>query len=132
MSHNGTIIWDWNGTLLNDVDICLECINSLLAKRRHPELNREKYVQIFTFPVRDYYVKAGFDFTHESFDKIAIEFIQAYHQKLPDANIFPDVTGVLQTFQKNNFLQVIVSAMEHQSLVKSVEEKGIEEYFEII
>ena len=25
------IVWDWNGTLFDDIDLCLECINTLLV-----------------------------------------------------------------------------------------------------
>ncbi len=27
------IIWDWNGTLLNEVQMCVNCMNELLGKR---------------------------------------------------------------------------------------------------
>jgi len=63
-----TIIWDWNGTLLNDVDICVESINILLSERGHKPLSKSLYREIFTFPVKAYYELAGFDFTNESFD----------------------------------------------------------------
>ncbi|MBN2174905.1 MAG: HAD family hydrolase [Bacteroidales bacterium] len=126
------IIWDWNGTLLNDVDICLDCINHLLESRNHPKLIIEKYKQIFTFPVQDYYVKAGFDFSREPFDIIAMEFIDLYRQKLPLAKIFPETTEVLNVFKRNHYRQVMISAMEHNSLINSVKEKGLENYFDII
>jgi phosphoglycolate phosphatase len=132
MFKNGTIIWDWNGTLLNDVDICLYCINNLLNKRGHNSLSRDKYREIFTFPVQDYYVKAGFDFTHEPFDEIAMEFINLYQEKLPGATIFQDVQPVLEYFRDKNFRQVMVSAMEHQSLLKSVKERNILDFFEVV
>ncbi|RLD72105.1 MAG: HAD family hydrolase, partial [Bacteroidetes bacterium] len=45
------ILWDWNGTLLDDTDICVQCINSLLETRQLNLLNKERYRKIFTFPV---------------------------------------------------------------------------------
>lgn len=44
------IIWDWNGTLFDDVDICVDNINWLLKKYNLPEITKEKYREIFTFP----------------------------------------------------------------------------------
>jgi len=132
MFKNGTIIWDWNGTLLNDVDICLDCINNLLINRGQKSLTIDKYREIFTFPVQDYYVKAGFDFTHEPFDKIAMEFIDLYQKKLPGAAIFQDVEHVLKYFRENNFRQFMVSAMEHQLLIRTVRERNIFDFFEIV
>ena len=127
-----TIIWDWNGTLLDDVDICVDVINELLVSRNHQPLNKNRYREIFTFPVKDYYSEAGFDFSKEPFDKIAIEFIDKYHENLQKASLFQDVSHVLSSFRENGFRQYMLSAMEHQSLLNSVKEKGISGFFQDI
>lgn len=127
-----TIIWDWNGTLLNDLDICIISINKLLGERNLVTLDKKDYQDIFTFPVKDYYEIAGFDFSQESFDKVAVDFMDLYHQQLPDTNIFEEVKPLLELFQANHFRQIIISAMEHESLVKTVKEKGIYNFFDKI
>ena len=106
-----TIIWDWNGTLLNDTDICIESMNLLLQKRNHPVLTKDRYREIFTFPVRDYYIKAGFNFESEPFDLIALEFMDLYFSRLPKANIFSEAGQVLSIFQQRKITQVLISAM---------------------
>jgi phosphoglycolate phosphatase len=78
MQGINTIIWDWNGTLLDDVDMCIESINILLKRRNLDMLSRKRYRDIFTFPVRDYYETAGFNFSKEPWDKVAHEFIDLY------------------------------------------------------
>ncbi|RLC23730.1 MAG: HAD family hydrolase [Deltaproteobacteria bacterium] len=127
-----TIIWDWNGTLLNDVDICIGVINDLLVNRNNQPLDKNRYREIFTFPVKDYYTTAGFDFSKEPFDEIAIEFIEKYLDQLKNAGLFMDVTHVLNTFKENGFTQYMLSAMEHKSLLYSVKENGIYKYFQEI
>lgn len=127
-----TIIWDWNGTLLNDVDICIDVINDLLSNRNHPQLTKERYHDIFTFPVKDYYTEAGFDFSSEPFDKIAIEFMDGYFENLKRANLFKDVVNVLKAFREMGFRQYMLSAMEHNALLNSVKGKGIFDYFQEI
>jgi phosphoglycolate phosphatase len=62
-----SIIWDWNGTLLNDIDFCVKTINNLLIKRGLPKLSNGNYREVFSFPVKDYYRKIGFDFSKEDF-----------------------------------------------------------------
>ena len=127
-----TIIWDWNGTLLNDAQICLEGINILLEHRNLPGLEMERYRQIFTFPVRDYYQAAGFDFNKEPFEIPAEEFIVHYKRLLPQAGLFHDVHETLQGFDKLGIRQFIVSAMEQQALEQSVSERGIRPFFEAV
>jgi phosphoglycolate phosphatase len=127
-----TIIWDWNGTLLNDTDICIESMNLLLQKRNHPILTKDRYREIFTFPVRDYYIKAGFNFESEPFDVIALEFMDLYFPRLPKANIFSEARQVLSIFQQRKITQVLISAMEHEALVNSVKEKALFKFFNYI
>ena len=55
------IMWDWNGTLLNDSHMAVMVINQTLAKRDMPTIDHERYQQIFGFPVIDYYRRLGFD-----------------------------------------------------------------------
>ena len=45
------VIWDWNGTLLDDVDLCVEALNWLLAQFGYPQrYDRAQYQGIFGFP----------------------------------------------------------------------------------
>ncbi len=127
-----TIIWDWNGTLLNDVEMCVESINTLLKERNLKLLSREKYREIFTFPVRDYYEIAGFDFEKESWDNVAHDFMDLYFSKLDKTSVFPEASMVLKIFQQNGFRQFMLSAMKHESLISSVKGKGLANYFEDI
>lgn len=56
------IIWDWNGTILNDVDHAVAMMNTLLVEHNLPLIDREYYREIFDFPVLHYYQKLGFNF----------------------------------------------------------------------
>lgn len=125
-----TIIWDWNGTLLNDLEICIQCMNLLLKRRNLPILTIEKYRRIFTFPVKSYYRSAGFDFNKEPFETPAMEFIDLYHQTLSKAKLFSDVVNVLEYIAKKGISQSVLSAMEHESLVQSLKDNQILPFFE--
>jgi len=104
----------------------------MLGKRNLPLLTKKIYRDIFTFPVKDYYKSAGFDFEKEDFEVPAMEFIRCYHQLLKDAALFPDVRKVLEYFKDKGLKQCILSAMEHNSLIDSLKDKGILEYFDLI
>ena len=55
----GGIIWDWNGTLLNDIELCVLTINELLERRNLTLLSVEDYREVFSFPVKNYYQKTN-------------------------------------------------------------------------
>jgi phosphoglycolate phosphatase len=132
MNRINSIIWDWNGTLLNDVDICIESINILLKKRNLPVLSKRRYRHIFTFPVKNYYIESGFDFTLESWERVATDFMDLYFSKLPVTGIFPEAPNVLRILKQEGYKQILVSAMEHESLVRSVRDKGLYPYFDSV
>jgi len=126
------IIWDWNGTLLNDTDICVDCMNKVLARRNIPLLDKNRYREIFTFPVKEYYQKAGLDFDKEDFEIPAMEFINLYYEQLHMADLFPCVEDVLTGFKNKDCFQAVLSAMEHDSLEISLKAKGVYSYFDEI
>jgi phosphoglycolate phosphatase len=127
-----TIIWDWNGTLLNDRAICLESINVLLQKRALPQLTDELYREVFGFPVQDYYTQIGFDFEKEPFEVPAHEFIVEFSKRLPQCPLHTNAERALSTFKYMGLKQVILSAMEQEKLLQSVVDLNIEDYFEKI
>ena len=127
-----TIFWDWNGTLLNDVDMCVSCINHLLQKRQLPLLDRARYRDVFTFPVKDYYEQIGFDFNREDFEIPAHEFMDLYHRFLPDTPLFSCAEDTLKYFRQKGYQQLVLSAMEHESLLKTLKERNIFGYFDAV
>lgn len=126
------IVWDWNGTLLNDVHICVDSINIMLDARNLPTLDYTSYRNVFGFPVREYYEKAGFNFFNEPFDVAAIQFIDIYRERLRRSHLFPEVFEVLAKITMLQLPQYILSAMEQQLLEISLTEKGIPHFFKFI
>lgn len=125
-----TIIWDFNGTLLDDMQVCIDCMNIMLKERSLPVLDLKRYREIFTFPVRDYYLSLGFDFQKESFEIPAHQFIDLYRENLHFAPLQTDAVETLEYFEQLHFQQVILSAMEQEFLVDTLKSKGILKYFD--
>jgi phosphoglycolate phosphatase len=125
-----TIIWDWNGTLLNDIDYCVSTMNSLLADRNLPLLDTKKYREVFSFPVKEYYQTIGFDFTKEDFSIPAHQFIDLYTRNFDSCPLQNSAVEVLSFLQEKGVRQFVLSAMEHEMLEKTIEMKGITRFFE--
>ena len=123
------IIWDWNGTLLNDVELCADIMNNLLSTRSLPTITLEKYREIFTFPVKDYYIKAGHDFVNESFEKIGKDFIEEYEKRKTECTLYPFAAEILQMFHSLKIKQHLLSAYKQNNLENIIKHFGIEKYF---
>jgi phosphoglycolate phosphatase len=123
------IIWDWNGTLLDDVDIVIDAMNSLLKRRNLPLLDIDKYKNIFTFPVKDYYAQLGFDFNIEPFEQLASEFISEFCSEKYQFRLHNGVEEVLNSINKLGIGQSILSASQEQELIEVVSKLKINDYF---
>jgi phosphoglycolate phosphatase len=123
------ILWDWNGTMLNDVDICVDSINQLLSSRQMRPINSKLYKEVFDFPVRNYYETLGFDFSFESFEDLSEEFISTYNSKIKNAALHAEVVEVLNYFQAKGKTQIVISAMEQKMLEKMLNEYKISHFF---
>jgi phosphoglycolate phosphatase len=123
------IIWDWNGTLLDDVNIAIDAMNNLLKKRSLPLLDMEKYKEIFIFPVKDYYARLGFNFMAEPFEKLAAEFISEFSSDKYQFRLYDGVEEVLDRISNLGISQSILSASQEQELNKDVSKLNINDYF---
>ena len=123
------IIWDWNGTLLNDAWLFVDIMNSVLENRNMDTITVEKYRMIFGFPVEDYYKKLGFDLKKESFEKSGLEFITKYKKRRYEAKLYPNVKSILSKLSSRNIEHSILSA-QHQTLLDDLTTYyNIREYF---
>ena len=126
------IIWDWNGTLLNDVDYCRRIINRILVENELPKLSLEKYREIFTFPVQDYYKEAGLDFSKTSFEILGKDFIDEYETKKLTCSLHDNAAEVLLSINKAGIGQSVLSAYLHENLVNILNHYNLTQYFENI
>lgn len=126
------IIWDWNGTLLNDVNFCRKIINRILVENNLPELSLNRYREIFTFPVQDYYQAAGLDFTKTSFEVMGKDFIDEYEENKLTCSLHKNAIQVLSAIHKMRIGQSVLSAYLHENLVSILNHYNLTQYFDNI
>ena len=124
------IIWDFNGTLLNDVGICVDCLNTLLKSHGMSEKTEEEYKKIFTFPIKEYYRRAGFDFDVTDYDTLAHEWTD-YYRSRADLELFDGAEKTLKTLANRGLKQIIISftASSFDALFEQTKVLGIDGYF---
>ena len=126
------IVWDWNGTLVNDAWLFVELMNEELKQRNLSLIDIEKYKEHFTFPVKQYYKNLGFDFKKENFKEVGYNFIQKYKKRKHEPLLFEEAKEILKTISGLGISQSIVSAQEHSLLQESVAHYQITNFFESI
>ena len=124
------IIWDWNGTLLDDAWLCVEILNRMLTCRGMGKITLAEYQMHFDFPVIDYYIRLDFDFDKEAFDDVAQEYIRAYETERFRCKLQSGVERIVKSLRDRGFLQSVLSASQQSSLIDALEFFGLNNLFE--
>lgn len=124
------IVWDFNGTLIDDVMLGVGATNILLARRGIPEIDLATYYREFGFPVKDYYVRIGFDFSRERYEDVADEWILEYRRLENTVSLRAGVTELLAAFRDRGLSQTVLSASEQGMLEEQLIALGIRPYFD--
>ena len=127
-----TLIWDFNGTIVDDLDLAVRSVNAQLTERRLPTLTLDRYRDVFEFPVERYYRKIGFDLDHESMADVSADFFRTYAPGLATCPLHDGVRPVLEGHRASGLRQFVLSAMEEELLVRTVDRLGIAEFFDAI
>lgn len=123
------IIWDWNGTLLNDRWFCIEIMNGVLRRRDMKEMTENWFLENFCFPVKDYYIKLGFDFEKEPFSISGSEFIKDYMNQHHIPKLHSEAKTTLEYFNEKGITQSILSAASQVMLDDILKYHDIRDYF---
>ncbi len=123
------VIWDWNGTLLDDVDCCHRTIEKLLSNHGLSPITLEEYRAVFHFPVIDYYKELGFDFNQLSFENIALEWVAIYENLQDDARLFPGMRDLLIKLSGMGICSHILTAAREVDVERLAENFHIRSFF---
>ena len=124
------LVWDWNGTLIDDVWLCVDVVNAMLRQRGLPPIDPSSYRDTFGFPVINYYRHLGFDFDRESFEDLSVAYINAYQDRREECALHPRAREVLAAVRQAGIGQSILSAYEQQMLETLIERLDLGRHFD--
>ena len=124
------LIWDWNGTLLDDVAAAVGALNRMLVKRGACPITIEHYRRRFGFPVRPFYAELGVDLAKWDWDEICEDFHNFVLEE-PQA-VRPDARDALELAASLGFRQSILSALRQDKLEAALAANGFTGFFDRI
>ena len=125
------VIWDWNGTLLNDISASLASVNDMLALRGMPSMDVDYYRECICVPIIGFYEKA-FDMENEDYEVIIKQYNEGYLKHLDECNLTDGVVEVIDYFEKNGVKQAVISSSNNDLLIKNVTKYGIFDRFDAV
>lgn len=125
------IVWDWNGTLLDDLDDAVTALNRMLVARDCAPTTKVYYRAHFGFPVRPFYAELGVDLDKWDWDQICIDFHQ-FFAEAQAKKIRDGARDALELAKTLGFRQGLLSAHREDMLREAVAEAGLAAYFDFI
>lgn len=126
-----TVIWDYNGTILDDMMLSLKIENMMLAERGlKAGYTAEQYRDLYRMPMIDYYRDIGYTFENESFADIAEEFNDIYDEHFDELKLCRGVTDTLNDALAKGYQNVILSSCENNKLHEQCGWLHIDSYFQ--
>lgn len=124
------VLWDWNGTIIDDASILCEVFNAVIEPRGCQPISLERYREIYRHPIKEMYRDAGFDFDRYSFEEVSHEWHDRYLQVLPEVALHHDTMLALESLQKRGSRQMVLSALPQTLLNESIKTRGVDHFFE--
>lgn len=125
------IIWDWNGTLLNDVSASLASINDMLKIREMPPIDINIYRESIGVPIRKFYERV-FDMEKEDYSIIINQYNNGYLKHLESCKLTDGAIEAIEYIRKNGSRQAVVSSSNNEQLCENIKKYGLDGCFEAV
>lgn len=132
MKHD-LVIWDFNGTITDDLQLGIDAVNLLLSRRSLPVIDStERYHELFRFPVRDYYAAAGFDFEKWPYEELAKEWVEEYNKGVPRLKTHDGVSETIDAVRNAGLKQIVLSSSDRTMLESQLKRLGLYDRFDAV
>jgi phosphoglycolate phosphatase-like HAD superfamily hydrolase len=121
------LVWDWNGTLLDDLHLVVSSSNVAFASAGGRDVDADEHRRAFRRPVADFYAEMlGRAIGEEEFGRLDQIFHDAYRLGLTDVSLAADAQAAIKTWPGS---QSLLSMWFHHELVPAVESYGLSGLF---
>ncbi|MER6776987.1 MULTISPECIES: HAD family hydrolase [unclassified Streptomyces] len=124
------IVWDWNGTLLHDIDAVIAATNASFAEFGFAPITLERYRELYVVPVPKFYERLmGRLPTDAEWEVMDETFHRHYWAAADAAGLTAGARELLRDWQADGLTQSLLSLAPHEKLVPLVQAHDIDRHF---
>ncbi|MFI8963673.1 HAD family hydrolase [Streptomyces sp. NPDC053493] len=128
--HAKHLVWDWNGTLLDDIAAVIGATNAAFAELGLEAITLERYRDLYTVPVPKFYERLmGRLPTDEEWVVMDGAFHRHYWARAENCGLTAGAAELLAARQASGSTQSLLSLAPHEELIPLVRRHGIAERF---
>ena len=122
------IIWDFNGTLLYDAQLSVDCDNYVFDVLGLPHITIDDYRAHMTMPVRNFYTSLGVDLAVYPYETISRLGLDRFNELAVSTGLTPGIMNVVRALHAAGHTQSILSASFEPSLREQCDHLGLTPY----
>lgn len=127
------LVWDWNGTLLDDLPIVVEAVSRSIAMFGFAPITADDYRDHYTRPVRHFYDNLfGRVVADEEWLRLNATFHDVYFDLAGDAPLVPDAREALDLLDAAGWGQSLLSMSPQDWLTTIVDRLGLTERMALV
>jgi phosphoglycolate phosphatase-like HAD superfamily hydrolase len=127
---NAHLVWDWNGTLLHDIDAVIEATNASFAEIGLPRITLERYREVYCVPVPKFYERLmGRLPTDDEWEVMDEIFHRHYWTLAGTCGLAEGAAEILARWRYEGLTQSLCSLAPHDQLLPIIRTHGIEDHF---
>ncbi|HEX4221874.1 MAG TPA: HAD hydrolase-like protein [Pseudonocardiaceae bacterium] len=127
------VIWDWNGTVLNDFDVAFRSTNKAFREVGLPEIDADTYRARLRQPIQDFYAAIlGRELPADQCAAIEKAFDGYYADEELSTSLAAELPGLFQKWLDAGHTQSLLSLYRHDALRPEVERRGLSSYFALV
>lgn len=133
-AHKKLAVFDWNGTLFNDMEATHIATNACLNFFDIPEITLEQEQELFTFPLIHFYEKMGVGVDHylKHAEEVGEIFHNVYNTHKEHCHLADGAVTLLEWLKGNNVACKILSNHVQTTLENDIDRFDIAHYFDTI
>lgn len=121
------LIFDWSGTVVDDLPPVLEATNAVLRYAGRPVMDRATFRRRFRLPYTEFYLE---ETPHVPMAELETEFRRAFAESTAPVTILPEARAFLDQAQAESRRMFVLSSAPADAVVAQARALGIHHYFE--
>jgi phosphoglycolate phosphatase-like HAD superfamily hydrolase len=124
------VVWDWNGTLLNDLDVVVGATNASLAGSGIAVIDRDRFRRDFRRPIRSFNERLlGRALTDQQWRTADDAFHDHYRQQLQHCELADGAGAALELLARAGVGQSLLSMWRHDELLELLAQRRLAQMF---
>lgn len=121
------LIFDWSGTLVDDLGPVIEATNAVLGKYDVAALDREGFRRAFRLPYREFYAE---QLPHVPLEELEAHFRPAFDAAVTPVTVLPHAREKLEWCSALGIRAFVLTSMDTLAFERQMDDFGLRHHFE--